>query len=241
MAIDFLKKVKTSIVVNTHHINIYVPAQFFDSGMANWLGDKCMTTGMFFIETFGSETAKGKLFKLNIPVALILNFSSKTDVTRQIATSVPEAKYYRLGLEKGDVLIENLNHVQDIESTISFMSFFNSGKVDKSTPYIELHDIFKESARLNSVNLGVPSAMVEVMISEMMRDVKDGDVPYRQIYGTAKDKGYEPFSVKDVAKTSSVFSALAFEDINASMQIAVKKTIEGKKQFESPIEKAIHY
>jgi flagellar basal body rod protein FlgC len=241
MAIDFLKKVKSTIVVNTHRLNIYVPAQFFDSGMANWLGDKCMTTGMFFLEAFGSETAKGKLYKINIPVSMILNFTSKTDVTRQISPKVPEAKYYRLGLERGDVLIENLNHIQEIESTISFMDFFNSGKVDKSTPYTELHNIFKESAKMNDVNLGVPSSMVEVMISEMMRDITDTDIPYRQTFGTAKDKGYQPFSVKDVAKSSSVFSALAFEDINASMQIAVKKTIEGKKQFESPIEKAIYY
>lgn len=79
------------------------------------------------------------------------------------------------------------------------------------------------------------------MIEIMMRDSKDNNVLYRQIYGTAKDKGDQPFSVNNIAKRSSIFTDLTFKDINTTMQITVKKTVEGKPQFESPIEKATHY
>lgn len=79
------------------------------------------------------------------------------------------------------------------------------------------------------------------MIEVMMPDSKDNNVLYHQLYGTAKDKGDQPFSVNNAAKRSSVFTDLTFKDINITMQITVKMTVEGKPEFGSPIEKATHY
>jgi hypothetical protein len=93
-------------------------------------------------------------------------------------------------------------------------------KTDQNWLSPALH-IFKESARMNSIKRGIHSAMIEVM----MRDSKDNNVLYRQIYGTAKDKGDPPFSVNNITKRSSVFTDLTFKDINTTMQITVKKTV----------------
>jgi hypothetical protein len=89
----------------------------------------------------------------------------------------------------------------------------------------------------------VQSALIEGMIGELCRYSEDDTKPFRL---ALKDKNvtrdqFIMVNIKDVARLSSVFSAISFEDIKKSLESSVLMTRNNSEQAISPVETVLKF
>jgi predicted RNase H-like HicB family nuclease len=152
----------------------------------------------------------------------------------------------RAGVElknfKDEVFIESSSHVQSLDDAKAFMNSLNGGKIPTSIPYSEMVSRIEYNMEINNIGVPVPSIVLEVMVGEMARDEKDEFTPFRKIAGrSGAEAGYTFYKLKELPNLNSVFAGVSFEDINKSIQQAVRLTIEDRPQKKQPIEDIIYY
>lgn len=233
----FLRKEKdSSITILAHELMVLIPEEFFSAGQAKFSGEYVSSVGTVFIQ--GRLSEKGKLFTFKMDMPSLINFNFDTDSK----VIYKKKNYIALHSGKGSKLVNSSQHIKSIEDAKFFLDFFNSGKLPSTVNYSDLPAFYKEAAAKNGLSLGVPSTLVSLMVGEMARDTNDTSIAYRRSAGKhGKENDYEMWGIKTLAQNSSVFSALAFENISKAVRVGVKISSSGQIQQESPIEKAIHY
>lgn len=239
---DFLKDAADgSVILNAAKIAFYVPASNFVAELSTEIGNTVKTIATLFVDVWPTETSEPELFRIDIPVQISVMFSEKNQVTEDFdgTGTVKYNVYYAI---RNEVVFPSKIHVQSIESAKLFINALNGAKLSTDIEYNSILDAYKENARLNGVKFGVPSILIEAMISEMTRDKDDITIPFRIKAGsTGQQKGYQFAKIKNLAQVTSVFAALSFENMNMSIISSVNLTRSGRKQVVQPIEKVIHY
>jgi hypothetical protein len=237
---DFLKEVNGSIICNTSEINVYIDKDYFENGLSVEMGDGIKTIGLFYIGVKSSPTSNEQIHRINIPAFVKINFPNRFE-SSNVFEGKDLAHYECAKLSQGDVFIYTTNHVQSIDSCIAFLKAFNLAKIPSAIPYDDLVKMYKGAGEYNGINFGVPSLIVEIIISELCRNSTNINEPYRLVAGTGKQGSYKMIPIKKIAEVSSVFNAIAFENMNQAIQSSVKITRSGKTQKVSPVEKTIFY
>ena len=97
---------------------------------------------------------------------------------------------------------------------------------------------------MHGIKFKVQSVLIEAMASEMIRYKKNEAIPFRMVMhlkNVDMKNDYFIMPIKDIARTTSVFNALSFEDIKKSMQASVLMTRSGQAQRQSPVETVLKY
>jgi hypothetical protein len=237
---DFLKEVNGSLVNTAAELNIYVDKEFFDDGLAVELGESIRTIGLFYVGVKTSPTSKEIIHRVTIPANVRINFSNRFQSTNAFEGKDPvDFECARLG--QGDIFMYTTDHVQSIDSCTAFLRAFNLAKIPSTVPYDDLVGTYKGAGEYNGIGFGVPSLIVEIIISELCRNTSDTTQPFRLVAGTGKAGSYKMIPIKKIAEVSSVFNAISFENLNQAIQSSISMTRSGKKQRVSPVEKTIFY
>lgn len=224
---DYIDKVgKQAVAIKP--LNILIPKQNIDSGVATMIDDKIHTFGIF---EFESTDGKDR-FACNYPLELILN----------IFDMDKDEDYFILKYDTDDVIIESMGFIPNAKRANGFMNFLTQGKIVASSKE-DLVDIFRNNMTMNGVSMNVASEIVEAMISEMIRYKKDLAMPFRLV---EEQPGVQPddfslINIKDIARLSSVFGAISFEDVKKALQAGVYITRTGQEQFVPPTESVLKY
>lgn len=112
---------------------------------------------------------------------------------------------------------EDITNVEDF-----FRVFVNAGDIPTSIPYHDLWKPFIDSMTINGSSYGLPAADFGLLISELCRDPKDINKPFR--LGKAidnDDTSYIPISVKYIPKLVSPFTSLTSENFDEAMVGAI--------------------
>ena len=228
---DFIEQ-KDNKVIAKKKVTLVVPKQMFEDRLAETLDTNIQTLGFFVFEV--EETPeKVKRYQVNLPVLVSIN--AFTAITRQggdVAVSY----------DVGDVIIESTTYFKRVDAVNKFLNYLIAAKIEVSDPE-ELIDLFQKNAAMNDTRLSSQPAVVEALVSELVRWKQDETVPLRlALKGKGVDrKEFKLISIKEISRVTSVFNAISFEDINRSLQSAVLMSRQDKQQSESPVEKVLHY
>ena len=228
------------IVCIADEMRIYIPVEYFNKETAIWFGDKVKTYGNFIVSFVNGTTEK--FFQFDISINVSVCFTEQLQGNFKLPGTSSEEAYFVLKNFKDEVFIESSSHVQSLDDAKAFMNSLNGGKIPTSIPYSEMVSRIEYNMEINNIGVPVPSIVLEVMVGEMARDEKDEFTPFRKIAGrSGAEAGYTFCKLKELPNLNSVFAGVAFEDINKSIQQAVRLTIEDRPQKKQPIEDIIYY
>lgn len=228
------------IVCIADEMRIYIPVEYFNKETAIWFGDKVKTYGNFIVSFINGTTEK--FFQFDISINVSVCFTEQLQGNFKLPGTNSEEAYFVLKNFKDEVFIESSSHVQSLDDAKAFMNSLNGGKIPTSIPYSEMVSRIEYNMEINNIGVPVPSIVLEVMVGEMARDEKDEFTPFRKIAGrSGAEAGYTFCKLKELPNLNSVFAGVAFEDINKSIQQAVRLTIEDRPQKKQPIEDIIYY
>ena len=228
------------IVCIADEMRIYIPVEYFNKETAIWFGDKVKTYGNFIVSFINGTTEK--FFQFDISINVSVCFTEQLQGNFKLPGTSSEEAYFVLKNFKDEVFIESSSHVQSLDDAKAFMNSLNGGKIPTSIPYSEMVSRIEYNMEINNIGVPVPSIVLEVMVGEMARDEKDEFTPFRKIAGrSGAEAGYTFCKLKELPNLNSVFAGVSFEDINKSIQQAVRLTIEDRPQKKQPIEDIIYY
>jgi hypothetical protein len=235
-----LKTDDGKIVCIADEMRMYIPVEYFNKETAMWFGDKVKTYGNFIV-SFISGTVE-KFFQFDISINVSVCFTEQIQGNFKLPGTKDEQPYFVLKNFKDEIFIESSSHVQSLDDAKAFMNSLNGGKLPTSIPYSELVNRISYNMEINNIGVPVPAVVLEVMVGEMTRDEKDEFTPFRKIAGkTGAESGFTFCKLKELPNLNSVFAGIAFEDINKSIQQAVRLTVENRPQKKAPIEDIIYY
>jgi len=232
------------MIVGAKIMNYYIPSHYFDDDLAIIKADRVNSMGNFVVEFKDKEDSKGERFLFNLGLVNDFLFSAVTKLKDYAINSEVTGDFHKFTLTQGEVFIESSEWVQSLSAAKSMLAFFNQGKIPADIPYDELVDMFKQNFAINGVKMPVPSSIVEAVMSELIRDSKNTSRAFRYVTGNSATKvqhGYHPMRLKEIPKHTSVFAALTFEDVKASLKSSILLSRSDRSQIPSPLESVIKH
>ena len=131
----------------------------------------------------------------------------------------------------------SLSSTEDVKTFVNLMC---QGKI-RNIPYDKILAVWQKNLELNGVKLGVPSSILEIIISEIYRNADNPNEKYsRYVDKNPKDNyGYRASNIREICSRNSTFTALTFEDFDMMVTSSLNMNKYNKKQVASPIEQVI--
>jgi hypothetical protein len=238
----FLRKKENQYIFDGYKIRIFIPKEYFEKEVAVEKGKFIETTGIFVFREYKNEKDKrGNKHTMKLPYKMQFNFSNTYDAELSLARNKSPEKYKVYELEKGDLFMKN-NQLAD-SSINEFVDVLHKGRIPNSTDYSEIIKIYLKLLEFSGTSLGVPSLVLETIVSVLARNKEDLTQQFRQVIGNdeAGENDYELVNIKQVPSLESTFSDITFEDMNQSLINSVKRSRNNEEEKESSIEKVMKY
>ena len=242
MLSNFLKDDGDNIIFTGHYMEIYVPESYFATKLAEIEGSVINVFGVLECAVFDSKDKKIIQETLNLPTTIVLHFNdmyiSKLNLYPKLDNSEP-MNYHVLKFYKNNIVMSNVIQ-RDSTNVELFVNLICGGKI-KGIPYDKILTVWQKNLELNNVNLGVPSSILEIIISEIYRNAKNPNEKFsKYIQKNPKDMyNYRASNIREICSRNSTFSALTFEDFDMMLTSSLNMTNYNKKQVDSPIEQVI--
>jgi hypothetical protein len=248
MKYNFLKQIDNTIFFDGEYMEIYLPKDYFDRGIAEYHGDKISTLGIFNFIIYpesGESKDKGEIRLLKLPMEIKFEYDSFFDTSTKLKPDLEKDDYRVFKLSKGSMFIDSIVKEQSAENSKKFIYLLHGGKLPKALKYEDIIVMYHESIGLNKVKLNNPSVIFEMIIAELCRYRNNMEVPFRMVIGKDNVKvseyDYNNINLKKLPSINSTFNAMTFEDINQAVISSIKKTRNNETENPSPVEKIIKY
>lgn len=223
------------VLVDCEFLDIYVPDEYFDVGIARVAGEKLETIGIFEFRAWDGKSPSEVKFRMNIPGTLSLTFDS----VRPGRVGDDVCRIFTLS--RGDVFMESENVVSSPKNLEAFAKLLHSGHLPKTT-YEAIYRQYVQVQVDNATSLNVPSSTIEGIIAELARDEKDMGRPFRMALAEgAPDTGFRLAPLRMIPALTSTFSGVAFENIGAAIRSGIVRKRTGGKEPVTAMEETIKY
>lgn len=233
----FLKRKDDSLLfaLEDKEFVFIVPEKFFERRDAIIIGEYVNLIGILDYAIFDKNGKHGGLKRFNFP-SVFLTKPYEIEKMKQVKlTANSEVQDYRfLKYKKDDIIVVSTKVPEEIENVEEFYKIFLTGNLPTTIPYDKLQDYFTESARINGCNYGVSLQLFGIVISEMCRDPKNMNNPYR----LAKNKNmfdYKAINIEDIPKLVSPYQSLT----SVNWDEGLINAIINKNAVDSPLEKVL--
>lgn len=231
---------KDSKIYNNEYAEIYVPDEYFDSGVAQNHGSDIESLGLLYIRSF-KDGNPGEIKLLNIPViSKFMLYSSHKD---KITANGMEINCTALEYPKDSCIMhQTLPKGREVANT--FLDTILAGKLPKNLNYADLINIWWTNLEISGISYKVPSKIFEMILASIYRNPNNMKERYGQLYGRQTNPtglDYKTENVRAVVKDLSTFSGMIFEDIGTMISSGIVNTANGVEEQVSPLEKIIHY
>lgn len=229
------------IYLNIPYCEFYIPLDYFDSKWATKLSDTIRTLGLFNVGIFEKGELKDiKLLNLPTMIELFTYETENRSITFKNSENVNcmVLKYFK------DQKIMESSTIEDSQNAEKYLDIIIKGKVPSTIPYSKSLPIWMKNQRLNNVNFGVPSAVLEMILAVCYRDKNHMEKKFSTVIGkdpNVSEYDYKMAKIREICQYASTFSAMTFEDINSMITTSVNRTRENKEEMVSPVEKIIKY
>lgn len=221
----------------------FIPEIFFERDHAIFEGDIVYTIGMLNYTRLkpGQKDLTKDVKAFNFPTAFGTKPGRIEKVKGLKLVDDQEPEDYRVfyySNNKEDQIVVSIDVPQDIANVEEFMQIcFTTGKIPRNIPYGVLQDYLHDNMELNGNSYGITAQMYGILWSEVCRDRKNLEIPYRlsKDFDFKKQTNYAPISIKEVAKIISPFTAVTTE--NWDEAVIAAGIIDEKDIKGTPMEK----
>ena len=215
---------------------IYVPKDYFDKEINIIEGS---TVSMLGLGDYAIFDENGRLKNKLTPLKLVTRFSSQPyKITKEmdvkLTKSCPPRDYMLLHYKKGDPVIVSTKVPQDISNVENFLSLFLIGQLPNTIPYDEIQNYFIDGMEAAGESFKMNYQMIGVVISEMYRNPKNLEEPFRNSNYSDKT-AYTPVNIREIPGLSSPYAALT----NENKDNTVVSAMMVKNRKISPMEKLL--
>lgn len=222
------------------YMEIYIPEEYFETGMATSEGASIESFGVVFLRGYPNGVA-GKFQMLKVPV--MVNFIVYEHHNEIIEIMGKQIGVMTLQYAK-DQYVMRQSVTKGREVGEFFMGLELGGRLPKVLTYESIIDLWWKNMEMAGVNYKVPSSIYEMIISTTYRDPNNMKRRYGQKYGAQTNPNgldYARSNVRNVVKDLSTFSGMVFEDMGMMISNGINNSINNIEEPESPLEKIIHY
>lgn len=233
----FLKQEKDSILFNGDgEFYFYIPEKFFDLDVAFYVGEFISTLGILtYAYKDGNKIIGPKQF--DYPTRFMTK-PYKVNKLKQVRIIENDKKqdYRVLCYRKGDEIIHEIRVPEAIENVEAFIKLFViGGYIPNTIPYDKLQNYFIDNITYNGSNYNIALQMIGLVISEICRDKKDINKPFR-VSGSTDMNAYTPIGIKTVARLISPYTAITSENFDESVVFA---SLNKNKEVPIPLERVL--
>lgn len=222
-----------------NYLEIYVPKDFIDRGIAEDIGNSFNVFGLVHLKTFDSKGNPGVLETLNLPTMLTTYPSDKEERTMVLENI--ENRYLVLKFYKGDKIMNSQGRQDSINCEI-FMNLLLAGKLPSTIDYSKIKPLWDKNLSMNGVSFGVPATTLSVILSEVYRCKEKPELKYAKVVGknfTKVQLNYITSNIREICARNSTFAALTFEDFDAMLTSSLNINKYKRGESISPVEKII--
>lgn len=236
------ESIDEKIVLKADYLEIYIPDDLFKTNIAEEGHKRIRTLGILPVGIFNVDKLTS-IKTLACPYAIELEIHTKDK--RFVNDLYGESKgcdcvvlsYYKGQSVMNDGIIEDSTNVQ------SYLNLLMGARVPKSTKYDDVFKLWLECCSVNNKFLGVPSLIMELIVTAAYRNPDDPSKEFAMVAGA--DPNRSPYSYltinnRKVVQQTNTFGGLSFEDFNLSSIVAMNHTAKGIKEIETPLEKIIY-
>lgn len=234
---EYFKDDGKFICLEAPYAEFYLPNSYFEGKFADDLGNIIRTLGIFNVGLFvNGELKEIRVFNVPTFIDLFVGDYEERSIKfgdEEIATPCKVLRY-----NKGDKIMNN-TIIEDSENAEKFVGFINAGKLPNSIPYSKALEVWLKNMNLNSVNLGVPYVIYELILSASYRYKKDPTQKFG--YAAANDMSigdhdYVMSRIREICRFTSTFTGVTFEDIDAMITTSLNRTKTKTEEPYSPVE-----
>jgi hypothetical protein len=232
------------VVFAVRSLEAWIPADFFSSdvSLAEAVEERVEVMGIFPWKVVASEGAKPTLMEMGLASRLTL-FSSRPREEVARVGGRPEAEYQVMTYMEGEDVVASRRIIQSAVAFADFVKMVHSGRLPEGIEYPNLLQVYRGAVKIHGSNVGVPSLIIEAILSELCRGSSDKALPFRFSAGKGEghDLGYRMVNVVEAAKLSGTFGAMTFQDFDNSAMSSLTRTLDGRPEASAPIERTIRY
>ena len=241
----YVKKEGDYIRLVKQYAEIYIPMDFFsyDEGFAQDYGRKVRAMGLLHMAFFKNGNLE-EWKTLNLPTWIELESSIYDERNVQLPGDEQTTWCKVLKYSENDIIM-NKTVVEDSSNAQLFLKFITQGKLPQTISYEKSIHVWQKNQRMNSVHLGVPSIILELILSASYRDKKNLTNKFAWVYAKDPKKvsqyDYKMASIREICRYTSTFTAMTFEDIDSMVTSSVNRTRQNIPEPISPVETTIKY
>lgn len=237
---NYFKSDGKNIILEAEYAEFYLPAEYLGgkNGFAEDLGRHIHCLGIMNVGFFkNGELQEMKI--LNAPTWIDLNvydseIRSVKLPDREDKVSCKVIKYF-----KGNIIMDSRVIMDSMNGQI-YLQYIVSGKIPESVPYSKALEIWHNNLTMNDISLGVPSVILELILSLSYRDKNDLSKRYSEVVGndpSVGDFAYKMVNIRTICQYASTFTSVTFEDMDAMITSSINRTKKHGEEAPSPIEK----
>lgn len=237
---DHFKSDKRYIYLTDPSCEFYIPLSYFSGGQHAFAEDHGSTIRVFAVFVCRFFDENGKLTEtriMNLPTWVDINVYQSTedvvDLGNGTSVKCKVLKYIR-GMK-----IMGSTVVKDSSNAEAFLSLVTKGAIPDSVPYDKAKEIWQRNLDLNDAHLGVPSVILELILSAAYRYKQDPTMKFAYAIGDGKTDNmydYVMNSIRQICQNTSTYTALTFEDIDSMAIASINRTSKNKQEAISPVE-----
>ena len=238
----YFKSDNKYIYLDASYAEFYIPLYYFDSSgdMAIDMGDMIKGLGLFEVGFF--ENGKLKEMRiLNLPTWVEFFVYDSEDRTVTFHGSEQSEPCRVVKYLKGQKIM-NAGVIEDSQNSETFLNFILRGKLPTFLKYEDSIKVWEKNQELNSVYLGVPSVIEELVLSNSYRYKKDQNKKFSSVIGK-DDKisqyDYTMNNIRQICQYTSTFTALTFEDFDSMVTTSLNRTENKTEETPSPVEQLL--
>jgi hypothetical protein len=240
---DFLEKLPDSSVIFTcPHAEIIIPQDYFDHNIAEIVGKEIDMFGLFNILVWRTPDIDDEK-----PKKYFYKFKSRI---RTVPSSIEEgkrdengAKQTVLHYNEGATFIVTTNLQKSIDVARQMLDIMTRGYLPNIIPYDEIAAYWTDVNIYNGVSLDTMSQIsIEMMVATLCRDPDDLSRPFRHRLRDDPGIGQHDWKILNIQRLprySDAWASLISGDPRGNLVSVISRQRQGKKQRESPIEKAV--
>lgn len=235
---------KKNIYLESPYAEFYIPLSYFSGNVQSFAEDRGQTIHVFGVFNVAFFDASYKLIEkrlMNLPTWIDVNVLDVSTENVMLLGDTVETRCKVLKYFKGANIMPS-TVVKDSANAEAFLSLVTKGSIPHAVPYNKAKTIWQKNLDLNGAHLGVPSFILELILSAAYRYNKNPTMKFAHAYADNPSLSmydYVMNSVRQICQNTSTYTAITFEDIDSMIIASVNRTTHKKVEAQSPVEELL--
>lgn len=232
-----------NLVVTEGAVKVYIMKSWVGKKPTRIIGRRVNSLGLLPMKFYKDNTYKTEIETRTLCIPSVIDFNPY-DIQDEHVKIYPESDpkdYMVMMFEKGDAICPMVGPIR-LDNVVLFTDLMLNGQLDNNIPYNILTKAWVLNMISNKESLHVPITNIDYIVSCLCRYKHDKSKRFAEIYGKnpkISQVEYVFQNIREICAGTSVFSALAFEDMNFMLDSSLNMTLSEKEQTESPLEPII--